>query len=45
MATIIIGGIVFICIGLVAYNTYRSSKNGTGCSGGCSGCDKAKECH
>ncbi len=43
MATIIIGGIVFICLG--AYNTYRSSKNGTGCSGGCSGCDKAKECH
>ncbi len=46
MATVIVGAIVFCCLGLAARSVYKSKKSGSSC-GSCSGCDKSDSgcCH
>ncbi|MCH3963816.1 MAG: FeoB-associated Cys-rich membrane protein [Clostridium sp.] len=41
MSTIIVGVIIFGIIGFSGYRTYKSHKNGGGCSCGCSSCGKS----
>ncbi|MBV4432518.1 FeoB-associated Cys-rich membrane protein [Clostridium tyrobutyricum] len=41
MSTVIVAIVVFGIVGFSEYRTFKSHKNGGGCSCGCSGCSKS----
>jgi ABC-type proline/glycine betaine transport system permease subunit len=46
LATILIGAVVFAILALIVVKLFRDrKKHASSCSGGCSGCPSAKQCH